>query len=145
MSSVKKSIETAESAQAAGAGTGEDAVREAQREAMAPARVAEEGDPNMTEKVTMRLPVNRENPGDNEVVVGLNGRFYKIKRGVTVEVPKAVALILQQSEEQDAATLEMIEAIGTANSTRADAAREQHPTQGRRGEKPAAPDFCKKR
>ena len=41
MSSVKKSIETAESAQAAGAGTGEDAVREAQREAMAPARVAE--------------------------------------------------------------------------------------------------------
>ena len=36
MSSVKKSIETAESAQAAGAGTGEDAVREAQREAMAP-------------------------------------------------------------------------------------------------------------
>jgi len=72
---------------------------------------AEEGDPNMTEKVTMRLPVNRENPGDNEVVVGLNGRFYKIRRGVTVEVPKAVALILQQSEEQDAATLEMIEAI----------------------------------
>lgn len=86
-------------------------MREAQREAMAPARVAEEGDPNMTEKVKMRLPVNRENPGDNEVVVGLNGRFYKIKRGVTVEVPKAVALILQQSEEQDAATLEMIEAI----------------------------------
>lgn len=111
MSSVKKSIEPAESAQAAGAGTGEDAVREAQREAMAPARVAEEGDPNMTEKVTMRLPVNRENPGDNEVVVGLNGRFYKIRRGVTVEVPRAVALILQQSEEQDAATLEMIEAI----------------------------------
>ena len=71
MSSVKKSIETAESAQAAGAGTGEDA----------------------------------------EVVVGLNGRFYKIRRGVTVEVPRAVALILQQSEEQDAATLEMIEAI----------------------------------
>lgn len=111
MSSVKKSIETAESAQAAGAGTGEDAVREAQREAMAPARVAEEGDPNMTEKVKIRLPVNRENPGDNEVVVGLNGRFYKIRRGATVEVPKAVALILQQSEEQDAATLEMIEAI----------------------------------
>ena len=99
MSSVKKSIETAESAQAAGAGTGEDA------------RVAEEGDPNMTEKVKIRLPVNRENPGDNEVVVGLNGRFYKIRRGVTVEVPRAVALILQQSEEQDAATLEMIEAI----------------------------------
>ena len=97
MSSVKKSIETAESAQAAGAGTGEDAVREAQREAMAPARVAEEGDPNMTEKGTMRLPGNRG--------------FYKIKRGATVEVPKAVALILQQSEEQDAATLEMIEAI----------------------------------
>ena len=111
MSSVKKSIETAESAQAAGAGTGEDAVREAQREAMAPARVAEEGDSNMTETVMMRLPVNREIPGDNEVVVGLNGRFYKIKRGVKVEVPKAVALILQQSEEQDAATLEMIEAI----------------------------------
>ena len=38
MSSVKKSIETAESAQAAGAGTGEDAVREAQREAMQEAR-----------------------------------------------------------------------------------------------------------
>ena len=51
MSSVKKSIETAESAQAAGAGTGEDAVREAQREAMAPARVAEEGDPNMTTRL----------------------------------------------------------------------------------------------
>ena len=35
-----------------------------------------------------------------------------VKKSIeTVEVPKAVALILQQSEEQDAATLEMIEAI----------------------------------
>ena len=99
MSSVKKSIETAESAQAAGAGTGEDAVREAQREAMAPARVAEEGDPNMTEKVKMRLPVNRENPGDNEVVVGLNGRFYKIKRGVTVYSERELDLLLEDLGE----------------------------------------------
>ena len=42
MSSVKKSIETAESAQAAGAGTGEDAVREAQRMGNACRRIVEQ-------------------------------------------------------------------------------------------------------
>lgn len=44
-----------------------------------------------------------------DVFVGVNGVGYQIKRGVTVEVPKTVADILEQSMEQDEATAMMID------------------------------------
>lgn len=43
------------------------------------------------------------------VTVGWNGRFYQIERGKDVQIPRAVAEILKQSQEQDQRTAEMIE------------------------------------
>lgn len=50
----------------------------------------------MEKKTVIRLPLDRENKED--VFVGINGRTWLIKRGVSVEVPEAVALVLEQSE-----------------------------------------------
>ena len=36
----------------------------------------------------------------DDVTVGLNGKFYRIKRGVKVMVPKGVAEILENSAKQ---------------------------------------------
>lgn len=46
-----------------------------------------------------------------DVFVGLNGRTFKIQRGVEVDVPKGVAEILEHSETQDAKTMQRIEAV----------------------------------
>ena len=47
--------------------------------------------------VTIRIPLTREETDD--VVVGVNGRTWLIKRGVNVEVPKCVAEVLRHSEK----------------------------------------------
>ena len=35
----------------------------------------------------------------DDIIVGLNGKIYRIKRGVKVEVPRAVMDIIEQSNE----------------------------------------------
>lgn len=50
-----------------------------------------------------------------DVFVGLNGKNYKIKRGVDVEVPEGVAEILEHSQTQDAETLQRIEAAAAVS------------------------------
>lgn len=60
------------------------------------------------ETVALRLPLNSANPKDTEVTVGLNGRFWKIQRGHTVQVPAAVSEILAHSERQTAAAMAYI-------------------------------------
>lgn len=63
-----------------------------------------------SEMVKIRLfKDNKRYSGD--VFVGLNGRTFKIQRGVDVEVPKGVAEILEHSETQDAKTMQRIEAV----------------------------------
>ena len=47
----------------------------------------------------------------DDVTVGVNGTFYKIQRGVEVEVPEAVAEVLEHSFEQDQNTAMMIERL----------------------------------
>lgn len=46
------------------------------------------------QKVTIRIPVDKQNKSDLVVPVCINGRKYHIKRGETVEVPEVVADIL---------------------------------------------------
>lgn len=50
--------------------------------------------------VKIRLPLVK---GDEvqEDFVGVNGKFYKIKRGVVVEVPESVEEVIRHSEQQD--------------------------------------------
>lgn len=64
----------------------------------------------MEEKVRIRLPKDRENK-QPDLFVGLNGKTYLIKRGEDVLVPRAVAEILQNSQEQDEAAYEFITGI----------------------------------
>lgn len=51
---------------------------------------------SMDKKVKIYLP--REKRDQEDAVVWVNERRYLIKRGVQVEVPEAVALILQDQE-----------------------------------------------
>ena len=56
------------------------------------------------EKVTIRLP--RAAYGEEDTVfVGVNGRGYRIQRGVDVEVPRSVAEVLRNSEDAKDAAL----------------------------------------
>ncbi len=45
----------------------------------------------------------------DDIFVAINGKALKIKRGVKVRIPKAYAEVLQQSQEQDTATADLIE------------------------------------
>lgn len=58
----------------------------------------------MTETVCIRLPVTRELSED--VFVGINGNTWQIKRGVYVDVPLAVAKVLERSEKMQQVALE---------------------------------------
>lgn len=60
------------------------------------------------EKVTIHLFKDSGKYKD-AVTVGVNGKFWQIERGVDVEVPRNVAEVLRQSQEQDQRTAEMIE------------------------------------
>ena len=46
----------------------------------------------------------------DDVFVSCNGEAYAIKRGIEVEVPRKIAMILEQSYNQDIETSEMMEA-----------------------------------
>ena len=50
------------------------------------------------EKVKIKIPVDPQNPKDLDVYVQINGYPWIIKRGETVEVPVAVAEILQKAK-----------------------------------------------
>ena len=60
--------------------------------------------------VTIRLPI-LPNAEDNDVFVGVNGYKYLIQRGKDVEVPRFVAEVLNNSENQKAETYRMLEAM----------------------------------
>ena len=48
--------------------------------------------------VTIKIPVDPQNPEDKVVPVSINGYAYYINRGETVEVPEAVAKILEEAK-----------------------------------------------
>ncbi len=58
----------------------------------------------MTQTVRIRLPITRELSED--VFVGINGNTWQIKRGVYVDVPLAVAKVLERSEKMQQVALE---------------------------------------
>lgn len=74
----------------------------------AKAKEAKDNNAYWLEKVTIHLFKDSGKYKD-AVTVGYNGRFYQIERGKDVSVPRAVAEILKQSQEQDQRTAEMIE------------------------------------
>ncbi|MBE5937692.1 MAG: hypothetical protein E7265_06645 [Lachnospiraceae bacterium] len=59
------------------------------------------------EVVEKIYPIDMNNKGE-DITVGLNGKIYRIKRGVKVKVPKEVDLIIQNSMNQDNKTMMML-------------------------------------
>ena len=64
--------------------------------------------PEKEKRVRIRLFRDHDKYKD-DVVIGVNGRFIKIQRGVEVEIPKSYAAVLEQSEAQDAKTARLID------------------------------------
>ena len=65
---------------------------------------AEEPVEKEPERVRIKLPlIDGEDP---EKVVGINGKYYKIRRGKWVDVPPEVAEVLDNSDSQMVSALE---------------------------------------
>lgn len=47
-------------------------------------------------KVEIKIPIDKQNPKDKEVVVQLNGYVFQIQRGVTVTVPLPIKKLLER-------------------------------------------------
>jgi len=50
----------------------------------------------------------------DDIVVGVNGRIFRIQRGKHVQIPRYLAMVLEQSMAQDAATADFIGAQSEA-------------------------------
>lgn len=72
-----------------------------------PKPVAAEG---WNRKVSIRLFKDSEKYAD-DVIVGVNGKQYVIKRGVNVQIPYKVFRVLQHSMRQDAKTADMLKGM----------------------------------
>lgn len=66
-----------------------------------------------SETVKIKLPLIR---GQGDVHVGVNGRFWQIQRGVSVDVPKPVYEVLQHQEEMELQAQAYEEALATKNA-----------------------------
>ncbi len=108
----KKTVEVEDIAEAtvedvAAEKTAEEKLKEAQKAARAPVKVAEEGDPNM-DLQSILIPVNPANKNDTHLTVGLNGKYWTLERGKTVVVPKAVVEIIEHAQMADAEAMAYI-------------------------------------
>lgn len=82
----------------------EDKTAELERKAQQDAETA-----RMSEPVPVMLFKDNDKYKD-DLFVGWNGTGYRIKRGITVMVPRAVANIVQQQLDQDNSTAQLITA-----------------------------------
>ena len=64
---------------------------------------------------TVKIKLFRDNNNyRDDVFVSVNGRNYQIQRGVEVQVPLAVAEVLENSARQDRYTAALIESLEDA-------------------------------
>lgn len=92
----------------------QEAAQAAQTEEAKTAAAPEEGAEEQ-EKDTVVIRLFKDSHRYSEpVFVGVNGETYLVQRGVPVEVPKAVAEVLQHSEEMENAAMEKITAAEAA-------------------------------
>lgn len=87
---------------------GEAETPEARRERILQEREAQRA--YLDEKVEVEL-FHDSGKYSSDVFVAVNGKGYQIKRGVKVQVPRSVALVLQASKDQDNATAELIDGL----------------------------------
>ena len=71
----------------------------------------------LNEMVSVSIP--RSMNGIKNFMLGVNGKKWNIRTGVTVQLPRYAAMVLQNSIDSDNATADMIEAEETASIRRA--------------------------
>ena len=71
----------------------------------------------LNEMVSVSIP--RSMNGIKNFMLGVNGKKWNIRTGVTVQLPRYAAMVLQNSIDSDNATADMIEAEETASVRRA--------------------------
>ena len=49
-------------------------------------------------QVTIKIPIDKQNPKDTEVTVQINGYIFQMKRGVEIEVPEPVKKLLERAK-----------------------------------------------
>lgn len=73
-----------------------------------------EGKDLFKETVHIKLPLIKG--GADSVHVGVNGRFWQIKRGVPVDIPMAVYEVLQHQEEMELQAQEYEDTLAKRNA-----------------------------
>ncbi|MBE5928499.1 MAG: hypothetical protein E7267_03885 [Lachnospiraceae bacterium] len=73
----------------------------------------------MKEMVKIRLFKDNDKYKD-DLFVSVNGRTFQIKRGVEVEIPKAVEEVIRRSEEADLMTATLIAATESEYESKTD-------------------------
>ena len=73
-----------------------------------------EGKGRCAEAVNIKLPLIRG--GEDSVRVGVDGRFWQIKRGVRVDIPMAVYEVLQHQEDMELQAQEYEDTLANRNS-----------------------------
>lgn len=63
-----------------------------------------EKDPAWDEKIPVFIP--RDNAKDTHRVVGVNGKFFQVQKGVWVDVPRPVFEVLRDSMDAEAAAMQ---------------------------------------
>lgn len=71
----------------------------------------------LNEMVSVSIP--RSMNGIKNFMLGVNGKKWNIRTGVTVQLPRYAAMVLQNTIDSDNATADMIEAEETASVRRA--------------------------
>lgn len=61
------------------------------------------------EKIPVKLFRGMGGKYQEDVFVAVNGKGWQIQRGVTVQIPRCVALVLEQSMEQDQRAAELMD------------------------------------
>lgn len=62
-------------------------------------------------RVTITLPRPTSQEEQNFRLVGVNGKFYKVMKGVPVDVPAAVAEVLFNAQEAEEQAFDYIQSI----------------------------------
>ena len=72
--------------------------------------MAEAKEKKEVKMVKIKVPRDRQRP---DMTVGVNGKFWQIKRGVEVEVPSYVAEVVNESIAQEEKAADLIDSIST--------------------------------
>ena len=72
---------------------------------------------DLNEMVSVAIP--RSYNGIKNFMLGVNGKKWNIRTGVTVQLPRYAAMVLQNSIDSDNATADMIDAEENASIQRA--------------------------